>query len=132
LAITAKLEIPRADVYAVEIDQKALDIANKNAVSLNADVHFYKGNLLEPLPSTFLYHGSPLAIYTDNPQASVRSDKRNETIVKFRIYCDYFSWLVNHDPLKMISIVLIASLLAIKNVSLRFMWRLKARIKFFK
>ena len=52
LAITAKLEIPSADVYAVDIHQKALDIARKNAANLGADIHFYKGNLLSSLPTT--------------------------------------------------------------------------------
>lgn len=52
LAITAKLEIPSAEVNAVDIHQKALDIARKNAANLGADIHFYKGNLLSPLLTT--------------------------------------------------------------------------------
>lgn len=49
IAITAKLEWPDAEVYATEINEDALKIAEKNAKKLGAEVGFYKGNLLQPL-----------------------------------------------------------------------------------
>ncbi len=49
LAITAKLEFPNADVHAVDVSADALEVAEKNAKKLRADVTFYEGNLLEPL-----------------------------------------------------------------------------------
>ncbi len=52
LAITAKLELPKAQVYATEINQAALDVAKRNATALNADITFFEGNLLEPLQDT--------------------------------------------------------------------------------
>jgi release factor glutamine methyltransferase len=48
LAITTKLLWPRTSVYATEINADALKVAKQNAKRLNADVTFYKGNLLEP------------------------------------------------------------------------------------
>ena len=49
IAITAKLEHPSTTVYATDISEAALQIAKKNALYLNADVTFLKGNLLAPL-----------------------------------------------------------------------------------
>ncbi len=52
IAITCKLELPYTSVYATEIQADALKIAQKNATNLIADINFYQGNLLEPLPSS--------------------------------------------------------------------------------
>lgn len=49
LAITAKLEWPEAEVYATEINETTLKIAEQNAKKLKADVKFYNGNLLQPV-----------------------------------------------------------------------------------
>lgn len=48
IAITAKLEFPKAEVYATEINEAALKIATKNAKNLKADITFLRGDLLEP------------------------------------------------------------------------------------
>jgi release factor glutamine methyltransferase len=50
LAITAKLELPRANLLAVDIDPKCIKIAHQNAQNLGANINFFIGNLLEPLP----------------------------------------------------------------------------------
>jgi release factor glutamine methyltransferase len=49
LAITAKLEVPDAEVVATDIDPKCLKISRQNARKLEADVKFLQGDLLEPL-----------------------------------------------------------------------------------
>lgn len=59
IAITAKLEFPRLDVYATEINAAALKIARQNAKKHHADINFYEGNLLQPL-STFDFRLSTL------------------------------------------------------------------------
>lgn len=48
LAITAKLEIPRSDVMATDVDPEAIKVAEQNCQRHNCDVHFLKGNLLKP------------------------------------------------------------------------------------
>lgn len=48
LAITAKLEVPEAEVIGVDIDPKCLTVARQNAKTLSAKVKFLKGDLLEP------------------------------------------------------------------------------------
>lgn len=56
LAITAKLEYPKARVIATDIDENCLKIARRNAKTLGASVKFFQGDLLSPLPhlqSTF-------------------------------------------------------------------------------
>ena len=50
LAITAKLELPSASVFATDIDERCLEVAQKNAVKLEADITFLHGDLLSPLP----------------------------------------------------------------------------------
>ena len=49
LAISLKLEEPRLDVYAIDISQDAVDIAQENAAKLGADIKIFVGDLLEPL-----------------------------------------------------------------------------------
>lgn len=49
IAVTVKKLFPEAEVYATDINESALEIAKKNAKNHNADIYFYKGNLLEPL-----------------------------------------------------------------------------------
>lgn len=49
LAITAKLEIPDAEVVATDIDPACLKVARKNSKKLGAAVKFLQGDLLEPV-----------------------------------------------------------------------------------
>lgn len=49
IAISLKKFVPNSDVYAVDISEKALEIARKNARKLEADVKFIKSNLFENL-----------------------------------------------------------------------------------
>ncbi len=53
LGITAKLEIPDAEVMATDIDPKCLEVARQNAENYKVSIGFYEGNLLEPMLSTF-------------------------------------------------------------------------------
>ena len=52
LAITAKLEFPKAQVIATDISAACLKIAKHNAKGLHAKVDFFEGNLLDPLPTS--------------------------------------------------------------------------------
>lgn len=50
LAVTAKLEFPEAEVTGTDISSACIKISRQNAKKLGADIKFYQGNLLEPLP----------------------------------------------------------------------------------
>lgn len=50
LGITAKLELPEANVTLLDISRHALTIAEDNAKQLKADVHVIKSNLLQAYP----------------------------------------------------------------------------------
>lgn len=49
LAITAKLELPQADVVATDIDPGCLDVAQENARKHRVTVNFAQGDLLTPV-----------------------------------------------------------------------------------
>lgn len=49
LAITAKLEFPKAKVVATDIDPKCLVVAKQNAKQLKAEIVFLTGDLFKPL-----------------------------------------------------------------------------------
>src|SRR5690606_7517832 len=51
IGITAKLEFPEAVVIGTDIDGGCIEVSRQNARNLGAEVKFYKGNLLEPLPA---------------------------------------------------------------------------------
>ncbi len=50
IAISLALELPNSKVYAMDISAEALEIANKNAKKLFADVNFMQGNILKEMP----------------------------------------------------------------------------------
>lgn len=52
LGITAALEVPNSKVIATDIDSKCLKVARQNAQNLDANVKFYQGNLLDPVPAS--------------------------------------------------------------------------------
>lgn len=49
LAITAKLEMPEAQVFATDINEEALKVAQKNAMNHKTEINFVQGDLLEPI-----------------------------------------------------------------------------------
>lgn len=49
IAITAKLERPHDEVWAVDISSEALEVAKENAKTLSADVTFVESNLFQAL-----------------------------------------------------------------------------------
>jgi release factor glutamine methyltransferase len=50
VAVTMALELPQADVSAVDISPAALSVANSNALRLNAMVNFFEGDWYSALP----------------------------------------------------------------------------------
>lgn len=52
IAITLKLELPEAKLYASDISKKALKIAQKNAKNLGAKIDFITSNLLKNIDFT--------------------------------------------------------------------------------
>ena len=63
IAITLALE-SKKPVYATDIDPFAIGIAQHNAQQLNVNVHFFEGNLLNPLPDTI--RNTPNITYVAN------------------------------------------------------------------
>jgi release factor glutamine methyltransferase len=52
LAITAKLELPKTSVAAIDIDSRCLEVARQNAVDLKADIRILQGDLLNPIAAS--------------------------------------------------------------------------------
>ena len=52
LAITARLELPDAEVYGLDVDPACLEVAKKNAQKHSSDVTFLQSDLLGNLPIT--------------------------------------------------------------------------------
>ena len=71
IAVTMQLEMPDAKVYAVDISEEALTIAEKNANALGAGhVEFILGNLLDPL----IEKGIKVDVLLSNPPYIPMSD----------------------------------------------------------
>lgn len=66
LAITAKLEIPEAKVYATDIDPQCLQTAQTNAANLHAEITFLQGDLLKPL-QPITYNLKPTTLLANLP-----------------------------------------------------------------
>lgn len=83
IAITLALELPNAEVYAIDISEDALATARKNAKSLEANVTFLQGNFLEP----FINQDLKADIVVSNPPY-ISDDEREQLS----------DTVVNHDP----------------------------------
>ena len=55
IAVTLAKHLPEAEVFALDISDKALDVARQNAIKNQVDVHFFQHDILkdEPLPFPF-------------------------------------------------------------------------------
>ena len=63
IGITAKLELPYLNVLATDLSNECLVVAKQNAKKHSANVKFYRGNLLEALPS-------PIFPFESEPEGS--------------------------------------------------------------
>lgn len=73
IAITLALELPNADVYAIDISPDALGMAKKNAEDLAANVTFLQGDFLDP----FVKQGLRADIIVSNPPY-IAEEERSE------------------------------------------------------
>ncbi len=77
IAISLKCEEPRLNVYATDISFEALEVAQKNAERLEADVTFMQGDMLAPL----IEKGLKFDIFVSNPPY-IPQDQEIENVVK--------------------------------------------------
>src|SRR5690625_200216 len=81
IAISLALEFPHAKVYATDISSRAIQVAKKNAKSLEANVHFLEGNFLEPLLQNKI---SPHVIVSNPPYIrQSNKDTLSKTVKSF-------------------------------------------------
>lgn len=73
IGVTLKLEMPEADVVAVDISGEALEEATKNAANLEAEVTFMQGDLTAPLEAC------SLDVFVSNPPYIAESEKVDMT-----------------------------------------------------
>ena len=71
IAISLACELPDAQVFAYDISEKALKIAQENAEKNKANVIFEKVNIFEPFT---VYH-SPFTVIVSNPPYVMNSEK---------------------------------------------------------
>jgi release factor glutamine methyltransferase len=69
IPVTLALEMPNAQVYALDVSQKALSIARKNSLALNADVRFLHLDILQDEinlePVDIIVSNPPYVKYTE-------------------------------------------------------------------
>lgn len=63
IAIALAKHLPQAQVTAVDISEKALDVARRNASANNVDVNFLQADILSP----FTIHNSQFTLIISNP-----------------------------------------------------------------
>ncbi|WLV24224.1 peptide chain release factor N(5)-glutamine methyltransferase [Aciduricibacillus chroicocephali] len=73
IGITLALELPGAEVMAIDLSEKALHVARENAAELGADVRFMHGSFLEPL----IEAGEKVDLIVSNPPYIPYNEKPN-------------------------------------------------------
>jgi release factor glutamine methyltransferase len=72
IPISLKANLPQANVSAIDVSEKALEVAKRNAVSNKVEINFIQTNILEvedlsQLPSPITHYPSPYNIIVSNP-----------------------------------------------------------------
>ena len=72
IPISLKVNLLQANVSAIDISEKALEVAKRNAVINKVDINFIQANILEvedlfQFPSPITHHPSPYNIIVSNP-----------------------------------------------------------------
>jgi release factor glutamine methyltransferase len=72
IPIALKANLPQANVSAIDISEKALEVAKRNAKINHVEINFIQTNILEVedlshLPSSIIYHPSSYNIIVSNP-----------------------------------------------------------------
>ncbi|UGS21786.1 peptide chain release factor N(5)-glutamine methyltransferase [Flavobacterium cyclinae] len=72
IPISLKANLPQANVSAIDVSEKALEVAKRNATSNKVEINFIQTNILEvedlsQLPSTITDYQSPYNIIVSNP-----------------------------------------------------------------
>ena len=67
IAITLAKHLPGAEVYALDISEKALDVARRNAVKNQVDVHFFQYDILKDEPFVFPFSTLIFDCIVSNP-----------------------------------------------------------------
>lgn len=94
LAVSLALEIPSAQVYAIDINEKALAVANENAIRLLARITFFQLDILNEFPAQRDFN-----LIVSNPPYVMQSEKQtmNSNVLDFEPAQALF--VPNHDPL---------------------------------
>ncbi len=74
IALSLKHKLPKAEVYAVDLSQNALDLAEVNAKQLNLDVHFFQEDVLQ-IPENSALFKTQWDIIVSNPPYIPELDK---------------------------------------------------------
>lgn len=77
IAITLKAELPHLNIIGSDISQAAIEVAKRNAATLNVDVTFVEGDLLQPFihEHALDYSGNTIDIIVSNPPYIPDGDK---------------------------------------------------------
>ena len=72
IPISLKANLPEANVSAIDVSEKALEVAKRNAESNKVEINFIQTNILEvedlsQLPSPIIHHPSSYNIIVSNP-----------------------------------------------------------------
>ena len=72
IPITLKANLPQANVSAIDVSEKALEVAKRNAELNKVEINFIQANILEvedlsQLPSSIIHHPSSYNIIVSNP-----------------------------------------------------------------
>lgn len=94
LAVSLALEFPSAQVYAIDISEKALAVANENAIRLLARVTFFQLDILNESPAQ-----QDFDLIVSNPPYVMENEKMtmNSNVLDFEPAQALF--VPDHDPL---------------------------------
>jgi release factor glutamine methyltransferase len=110
IACSLSLEMEEAEIFALDVSEKALDVAKKNSIKLKCEVSFILSDILtKEIP----IHN--LDIIVSNPPyvTNIEKNKMHENVLSFEP--DIALYVPNNDPLKFYEAIIQKSIVVLNN-----------------
>ena len=112
IAIALKKNLPEADVYAIDVSEKALQVAKKNAVQQHTEIQFSEIDIL----NTETRKSLPVLDYIISNPPYIKEEEAfqmNDNVVKFEPHVALF--VPDHNPLLFYEVISTFGLQHLKN-----------------
>lgn len=110
IACSLSLEMKEAEIFALDVSEKALDVAKKNSIKLKCEVSFILSDILtKEIP----IHNLDITVSNPPYVTNIEKDQMHENVLAFEP--DIALYVSNNDPLKFYEAIIQKSIVVLNN-----------------